>query len=77
MPGYGAVGKKADLDSFKNFFRAFLTEVIRHIEEGDSLKQTRKSFSLPKYEKLPGYERFLQANLERAYAQLKQALSGQ
>jgi glyoxylase-like metal-dependent hydrolase (beta-lactamase superfamily II) len=77
VPGYGPVGDKSDLAAFKAFFRAFLTEVIRHIEKGDTLKQTRKSFALPKYKTLPGYERFLQANLDRAYQQLKENLTEQ
>ncbi|NIQ97271.1 MAG: MBL fold metallo-hydrolase [Desulfuromonadales bacterium] len=77
VPGYGAVGKRADLIAFKDFFRAFLTEVIRHIEKGDSLEQTRQSFSLPAYEDLPGYQRFLGANLERAYRQLEETLARQ
>lgn len=74
VPGYGPIGNRDDLMKFMVFFRAFLTEIIRHIEKGESLKSTQKNFSLPKYRRLEGYERFLEANLERAYKQVKETL---
>jgi len=72
VPGYGPVSGAEALDEFKSYFKAFLTEVLKHIEQGDSLEKTLRSFSLPKYRDYDGYDRFLQPNIERAYRELKQ-----
>lgn len=72
VPGYGPVSGADELAEFKAFFKAFLTEVLRHIEEGDTLEKTLRTFSLPKYRDYDGYDRFLQANVERAYKELQQ-----
>jgi len=75
VPGYGPVGGAADLGEFKTYFKAFLTEVLKHIERGDSLEKTQSSFDLPKYRDYDGYDRFLRTNIERAYGELKQAMA--
>jgi len=75
VPGYGPVSRAEDLAEFKTFFKAFLTEVLRHIEEGDSLDQTLRTFSLPRYRDYDGYDRFLRTNIERAYKELKQEMA--
>jgi len=74
VPGFGPVGSIEEISGFKAFFKDFLTEIIRHLERGDSLERTLKTFSLPKYEEMPGYKQFLPANVERAYLNLKEAL---
>lgn len=74
VPGSGPVAGREELVAFRDFFRAFMTKVIRHIEKGDSLRQTLKTFSLPEYEKMHGYSHFLKNNLERAYQQLQETL---
>ncbi len=71
IPGFGPIGTAADIDSFKRYLKNFLTEIIRHIDQGDSLETTLESFSLPQYESLPGYQSFTPGNVERAYLQLK------
>jgi glyoxylase-like metal-dependent hydrolase (beta-lactamase superfamily II) len=71
IPGFGPIGTNADLNQFKNYLKDFLTEVLKHIENGDSLEQTVENFSLPKYRHLPGYDSFTPGNVERAYLQLK------
>jgi len=75
VPGYGPVGDAEDLTEFKTYFKAFLTEVLKHIERGDSLEKTLRSFDLPKYRDYDGYDRFLRPNIERAYGELKQTMA--
>ena len=71
IPGFGPIGTDKDLAQFNNYLKDFLTEVLKHIEQGDSLETTIKDFKLPKYESLPGYQSFMPGNVERAYLQLK------
>ena len=72
IPGFGPVCGMAEVTAFKNYLKAFLTEILAHIEKGDSLYQTQQSFSLPRYEKLPGFKTFTPGNIERAYRQLSE-----
>lgn len=71
IPGFGSVGGMAELNAFKRYLKDFLTEVLAHIEKGDSLETTLATFSLPKHEHLPGFKSFTPGNVERAYLQLK------
>lgn len=71
IPGFGPVGTQTDLNQFNVYLKDFLTEVLKHIENGDSLEETVQSFSLPQHENLPGYQSFTPGNVERAYLQLK------
>lgn len=75
IPGYGPVCSGTELDEFRTYFRDFLSTVVAHIERGDSLEQTVKSFALPRYAAYEGYSRFLRPNVERAYRDLKQDLA--
>jgi len=75
IPGFGPQGTVHDLRRYKEFFRAFMTEVLGHLEKGDSLRTTQKNFRLPKYADLPGYDQFLEANIERVYLDLQRTLS--
>ena len=70
IPGFGPVSGMAEVTVFKNYLKDFLTEVLDHIEKGESLYETQQSFALPRYEKLPGYRSFTPGNVERAYRQL-------
>lgn len=71
IPGIGKPSDNAGIAKFRKFYRAFMTEVIRNIDKGNSLSQTKKEFSLDEYKDLPGFDIFLGVNLERAYKQLK------
>ncbi len=71
VPGVGKVTDTRGVLKFRDFLRDFLTEVLRHLEKGESLAQTKKGFSLPQHERLPGYRTFFEINLERAYQELK------
>ena len=71
IPGVGKVSDSASIERFSKFYREFMTEIIRNVEKGNTLSQTKKKFSLPQYNKLPGYDTFLDVNLERAYKQFK------
>jgi len=69
VPGVGNPDSSRVLSDFKDFFREFLTEVIRLKTAGRTIAQAKKEFSLPaKYKKLPGYTTFMNINLERAYS---------
>jgi len=72
VPGVGTITDSGGLQRFRVFMQDFLTEVLALVEKGDSLAQAKKKFSLPKYAKLPGYQTFLEINLERAYKELKE-----
>lgn len=71
IPGLGKVSDADGLAGFKRFFREFMTEVLRNIEKGNSLAQTKKEFSLAQYKDMPGFTAFLEVNLEHAYKHLK------
>ena len=68
IPGLGSPGPSQIITRFKEFFRDFLTEVIRLKNANRTLTQAKKEFSLPaRYQKLPGYPNMVSTNLERAY----------
>lgn len=71
IPGHGPVCSVSELDAFRTYFRDFLTAVLAHVERGESLEKTVKTFTLPKYAQLDGYNLFLKTNVERAYRELK------
>lgn len=71
VPGVGAVGGVEIITAFKAFYRDFMTEIIRNVDKGNTLAQTKKEFSLKKYRDLPGFGTFLETNIERAYKQYK------
>jgi glyoxylase-like metal-dependent hydrolase (beta-lactamase superfamily II) len=75
VPGYGPPVGGREVTEFKTYLRAFLTAVLRHIERGDSLEQTVRTFTLPGYRDYEGYDRFLKTNVERAYRELKENLA--
>lgn len=72
IPGVGPVGDTEQIVKFKDFFRDLVSEVLKHIEQGDSLDQTLRTFSLPGYEQLAGYRQFLPVNIRRIYTDLKE-----
>ncbi|NVO00170.1 MAG: MBL fold metallo-hydrolase [Geobacteraceae bacterium] len=71
VPGVGKVSDSRSIERFRDFYRAFMTEVIRNVEKGNTLSQTKKEFSLKQYKSMNGFEQFWDVNIERAYKQLK------
>lgn len=71
IPGNGPVSDPRSLQDFKLFLRDFLTEVLQHIERGESLEETLRGFSLPRHQHRDGYGKFLKTNLTQAYQDLK------
>jgi len=71
VPGVGKVADSAAITRFRKFYQAFMTEIIRNVEKGNTLGQTKKEFSLDQYKDLPGYKSFVEVNVERAYRQFK------
>jgi len=71
IPGVGRVSDSGAIERFRRFYRAFMTEIIRNVEKGNTLSQAKKEFSLPQYKSLPGYDAFFEVNFERAYKQFK------
>ncbi|ALC17186.1 glyoxylase/beta-lactamase superfamily II-like metal-dependent hydrolase [Desulfuromonas soudanensis] len=74
IPGSGPVATGEQLAAFKSYLRDFLTEVLAHIERGESLKETLRTFELPRYREYAGYDTLLKGNVERAYLDLKENL---
>ncbi len=77
IPGQGPVSGPEDLAEYIKFFRDFLTEVIAHLEKGDSLKQTLKNFRLARHQSRRGYAEFMPVNIRRAWKQLAETVSPQ
>ncbi|PNU19347.1 MBL fold metallo-hydrolase [Geothermobacter hydrogeniphilus] len=75
VPGQGPVSRSSDIRDYKNFFKDFLTAIINHIERGDSLKKTLRTFDLPQHRDRKGYKQFMQTNIRRAYLQLREQVS--
>jgi glyoxylase-like metal-dependent hydrolase (beta-lactamase superfamily II) len=71
IPGTGPVCTVEEVRDFKEFFRAFLSDVLMRVELGQSLQQVLDEFDLPEYRHMYGYEQLIKANLERAYTELK------
>jgi len=70
VPGFGPVTDTESIYEFSQFFRDFLTEVLRYIERGDSLEKTLEEFDLPDYHDFEGYDQLIKLNLKRAYENL-------
>ncbi len=71
VPGQGPVVGNPEVAAYKDFLRDFLTEILHHIEKGESLKQTIRRFKLPRYQNLADFGRFREDNIRRAYEELK------
>ncbi len=75
VPGYGPVSNSREVYEFSRYFRDFLTEVLQHIEHGDTLEQLLAHFDLPEYHNLDGYDQLIKLNLKRAYEDLNNNFS--
>jgi len=71
VPGLGDVTTTEGILRFQNFFRAFTTEVLHLAGKGLKTEEAKRQFSLPDYEKLPGFRAFFDVNFRRAYNELK------
>jgi len=71
VPGLGDVTNIDGIRRYIAFFRDFTTEVLRLIDKGVPMEVARLQFSLPQYEKMPGYRAFFDVNFRRAYLELK------
>jgi glyoxylase-like metal-dependent hydrolase (beta-lactamase superfamily II) len=71
VPGVGNVTDVNGIKRFRTFMQEFFTELLRHLEKGESLAETKKRFSMPGFEEMPGYNTFFSVNVERAYKELK------
>jgi len=72
IPGTGPVCTVDEVRDFKEFFRAFLSDVLMRVELGQPLEQVLEEFDLPEYRHMYGYEQLIKANLKRAYSELKE-----
>lgn len=71
VPGLGGITNPDGIVRFQEFFRAFTTEVLRLIDKGLEVEAAKRQFSLPQYEKMPGFSAVFDVNFRRAYAELK------
>lgn len=68
IPGLGEPSNSTAISRFRDFFREFVTEVLRLKAAGKTFPVAVKEFTLPeKYMNLPGYNTYIKANIERAY----------
>jgi len=71
VPGLGAVTDGDGIKRFRTFFRDFTTEVLRLVAKGLDVDAAKREFSLPRYQGMPGFRTFFDANFRRAYNELK------
>lgn len=71
VPGLGNVTTTDGILDFQTFFRTFTTEVLRLTAKGLDVEAAKRQFSLPQYEKLPGFRAFFDVNFRRAFHELK------
>ena len=71
IPGFGPVSKPEVILAFRDYLKSFLSEVLKHLERGDSLEKTQAEFDLPAYHDWTGYQRLTPANVQRAYLDLQ------
>jgi len=72
VPGLGAVTDGDGIRRFQSFFRDFTTEVLRLAAKGLDVDAAKREFSLPRYQGMPGFKTFFDANFRRAYGELKE-----
>ena len=72
VPGRGDVTDSAGLRRFRMFFQEFLTEVLGHVERGESMEETVRSFSLSAGKLPPNFTRYQRENVEWAWRELQQ-----
>ena len=70
VPGRGGVTDSAGLRRFRSFFQEFLTEVLAHVDRGESAAETVRSFSLPSGHAPPNFSRYQTENIEWAWREL-------
>jgi glyoxylase-like metal-dependent hydrolase (beta-lactamase superfamily II) len=70
IPGAGNVMDTNGLKKFRVFLQDFSTEILKHLEKGDNMATTKKTFSLKKYSELPGFVKYYDVNIERVYLEL-------
>ena len=71
VPGLGDVTTTDGILQFQEFFRAFTTEILRLVAKDLEVEAAKRQFSLPQYEKMPGFQVFFDANFRRAYIELR------
>lgn len=71
VPGLGAVTGSDGILRYQTFFRDFTTEVLRLIDLGLDVEAAKRRFSLPQYERMPGFAALFDVNFRRAYSELK------
>lgn len=72
VPGRGDVTDSAGLRRFRMFLQEFFTEVLGHVERGESAEETVRSFSLPAEKAPPNFSRYQRENVEWAWRELQQ-----
>jgi len=72
VPGRGEVTDSAGLRRFRSFFQEFLTEVLGHLERGEAVDETVRTFGIPPEKMPPNFSRYYRENIEWAWRELKQ-----
>jgi len=72
VPGRGDVTDSAGLRRFRMFLQEFLTEVLGHVERGETASETVRKFSLSAEKAPPNFSRYHKENVEWAWRELQQ-----
>jgi glyoxylase-like metal-dependent hydrolase (beta-lactamase superfamily II) len=72
VPGRGDVTDSGGLRRFRMFLQEFLTEVLVHVERGESAPETVRSFRLATDKAPPNFSRYNRENIEWAWRELQQ-----
>jgi glyoxylase-like metal-dependent hydrolase (beta-lactamase superfamily II) len=72
VPGRGDVTDSAGLRRFRMFLQEFLTEVLSHVERGESVEETVRNLTLSTEKTPPNFTRYHRENVEWAWRELQQ-----
>jgi glyoxylase-like metal-dependent hydrolase (beta-lactamase superfamily II) len=72
VPGRGDVTDSAGLRRFRMFLQEFLTEVLSHVERGESIEETVRNLTLSTEKTPPNFTRYHRENVEWAWRELQQ-----
>jgi cyclase len=72
VPGRGDVTDSAGLRRFRMFLQEFLTEVLSHVERGESVEETVRNLTLSTEKMPPNFTRYHRENIEWAWRELQQ-----
>lgn len=71
VPGHGAVGSKADVEAFLDYFRDLKSLVQDAIDRGDSIEQATRDIQVPEKYSSYQFQNLFPVNVQKMYTELK------